>query len=148
MESLEPFEEKKLSKRDRNRLDLLNRFHLMKNDPGSPSFGFSHGNLIFKTIWLTIVGNFLYYALALSFGFVILGLFTAPGHHRNLTFLHFHFSPFTLQWAAYMSSAFTIDLASILLGFGWRRRSIWLAGFFVLVFIVPIVLFHWPFMGD
>lgn len=148
MEWREPVEAETLSKREQHRLDIVNKFHSIREDPGSRAFGFSHGNLILKSIWLSIIGNFLFYGLVISSGFVIVGLFKKPSHGASIAFLHFHISQFAAQWVLYLAGVAALEVASILFGFSGRKRLIWIGTFILLVFVAPTLFLHWSFWGN
>lgn len=147
MESAEPTRVAKLSKWKRNRLDIVNKFQSIKEDSTASAFGFSHGNLILGSPWASIVANFFFYVLMLFSGVMVLALFKKQTHYPSVALLNLHIPVFMVQSVFYFAGVMTIDLAEALFGFGLRKRSFLLAGYFVAIFLLPMILFHWSFMG-
>ena len=147
MEWREPVEVAKISKREQRQLDVLNRWRSIRNESESYAFGFSHGNLILRSAWSTILGNFLFYGITLSSCFVIIGLLKKARSYPSIHLFYFHIPQFAVQLVLYFAGVAALDVASTLFGFSWRKRSIWIGVYMVLVFIAPMFLFHWSFMG-
>lgn len=148
MEWREPVEEKKLSKWKQNELDIINKQHSITSDQDSRALGFSHGYLILRSTSLTIFGNFLFYGLIFSSFITIVSLIMDSRPRPSFHFFHYYIPQYGFQMVFFLAGAVVLDVASILLMFSFRKRSIWMSIYFLMVFIAPMFLFHWSFMGN
>lgn len=148
MEWREPVEAETLSWTERVNRDVINKLRSLSNDPESRSFGFSHGYLVVKSRSLTVVGNFLFFGLIYSSLIVILTSLIGPAHGPSIHFLHFHISRFAFQWILLIAGSSAMNVAFTLSRLSWPKRLLLDSIFVALIVIVPMVLFHWSFMGD
>lgn len=142
-----PEEVKTLKKWEQNDLDLINKHNSIRSDPESRSFGFSHGKLVLRSKSLTIFGNSVLSGLAIVVSLEILDFFKRVRTGPTFYLFHFRIHEFDFEMVAYFAGAAALSLAFTLFGFSRRRRSIWIGIYFVLMFIAPMWLFHWPYMG-
>ena len=143
MDESESGELKRPSKRQRYESEVLSKMRMMRNDPNSRPFSFSHGYILFRSKPLTVIVQSFLAALVVG---IVLGIgdsLTGFKHATWIHILHFRISLTNLWFIIVIAAIYATDTAFLLTGARYRVRRVVFPIVFILVLIAPSSLFHW-----
>jgi hypothetical protein len=143
MGELEPAVVKPQSRQQRNDLEILSKMQMLRDDPKSRSFRFSHGYFLFRSKIFTVIFQGLLVALFMVVYLLVFDAFRSGKHTVWVHILQFRIPATSVWYVTTISSLFVLDTTCLLTGVLGKARRLMFTSIFIILLIAPSVFFHW-----